>query len=154
MKQVFKSNEFDRIKKHKNHIIFICDHASNHIPKNFFNLGLTKKDIVSHIAWDIGAKNLTIYLAEKLKQSYFLSDFSRLLIDPNRKLNSKDLIVKNSFNVHISGNARINNSLKKKRIETFYKPYHCNLWKLIEKKKKLIEPLNLFLFIVLQKSLR
>ena len=51
MRKVFSTHQFDK-GKGKNHIIFICDHASNLIPKCYLNLGLQKKLLKSHIAWD------------------------------------------------------------------------------------------------------
>ena len=48
MKKVFSANEFDK-KCSKRHIIFLCDHASNHIPKSNKSLGLSKKVLNSHI---------------------------------------------------------------------------------------------------------
>ena len=47
-------------------------------------LGLKEKHILSHIAYDIGAQDFCIKLANILNQSCFLSNFSRLIIDPNR----------------------------------------------------------------------
>ena len=49
MNNVFFSKEFDNPNL-KNHIIFICDHASNNFPKEFKNLGLNESEINSHIA--------------------------------------------------------------------------------------------------------
>ena len=57
MKKVFISREFDK-KRNQKHIIFLCDHASNFIPKSYNNLGLPSKVLNSHISWDIGAKDL------------------------------------------------------------------------------------------------
>ena len=50
-------------------LFLICDHASNFIPKKFNNLGLSSKDTLKHIAWDIGSKKLTLSLARQLKSS-------------------------------------------------------------------------------------
>ena len=98
MEPVFFAKEFEN-KNLINHIVFICDHASNYIPQKYRKLGMSHRDLESHIAFDIGAKNLTINLAKKLKQSYFLSNFSRLLIDPNRKEIDRELIIVRSFGV-------------------------------------------------------
>ena len=38
-----------------NKIIILCDHASNHIPKKYKNLGLKFSNVNKHIGWDIGA---------------------------------------------------------------------------------------------------
>ena len=44
----------------KNHIIFICDHATNNIDKKYRNQFLNTKILDSHVAYDIGAKSLTL----------------------------------------------------------------------------------------------
>ena len=79
MEPVFFAKEFEN-KNFSNHIVFICDHASNYIPRKYRKLGISDSDLESHIAFDIGAKNLTINLAKKLKQSYFLSNLSLIHI--------------------------------------------------------------------------
>ena len=93
----------------KNHIIFICDHASGNIDKRYRKKFTDAKILDSHVSYDIGAKNLTLYLAKQLKQSCILSNFSRLLIDPNRSKTDKDLIVSTSFGMKIPINNNIEN---------------------------------------------
>ena len=134
MKKVFISREFDK-KRNQKHIIFLCDHASNFIPKSYKNLGLSSKVLNSHISWDIGAKDLCEKVSKVLGQSYFYANFSRLLIDPNRHLFSSDLIVTNSWGQTIPGNIDISFEKKKKRIENYYKCYHQNLEKFYKEKK-------------------
>ena len=95
----------------KKHIIFICDHATNNVDKKYRNQFVNTKILDSHVAYDIGAKSLTLNLTKKLKQSCILSNFSRLLIDPNRKKTDKDSIVSSTFDVPIP----INNNIKKKK---------------------------------------
>ena len=47
------------VKKGRNSdFLIICDHASNNIDEKYGNLGLEKKYINSHRAFDIGAKNV------------------------------------------------------------------------------------------------
>ena len=95
-------------------MIFICDHASNFIPSNYKNLGLKDKHLKSHIAYDLGAKRFCEILSEKLEQTSFYANFSRLLIDPNRSEFSNDLILSESAGVEIPGNLNIKTSEKKK----------------------------------------
>ena len=57
MEPVFFAKEFEN-KNFSNHIVFICDHASNYIPRKYRKLGISNSDLGSHIAFDIGAKNL------------------------------------------------------------------------------------------------
>ena len=133
MKSVFFAKEFEN-KNLTNHIVFICDHASNYIPRKYRKLGISNSDLGSHIAFDIGAKNLTIDLTRELKQSYFLSNFSRLLIDPNRKETDRELIVTRSFGVEIPKNLNISGKEREHRINFFYNSYHKNLENFVEKK--------------------
>ena len=77
MKKIFSVGEFDK-KRNQKHIIFLCDHASNHIPQTYKSLGLSSKVLNSHISWDIGAKDLCIKVCKALGQSYFFA--KRLVI--------------------------------------------------------------------------
>ena len=133
MEPVFFAKEFEN-KNLINHIVFICDHASNYIPQKYRKLGMSHRDLESHIAFDIGAKNLTINLAKKLKQSYFLSNFSRLLIDPNRKEIDRELITVRSFGIEIPKNLNISGKEREHRINFFYNYYHKNLENFVKKK--------------------
>ena len=40
-------------------VIFLCDHASNHIPPEYQGLGLDPAVLGLHVAWDIGAAEVT-----------------------------------------------------------------------------------------------
>lgn len=134
MPHVCFSKDFSKSQKFSTDIIFICDHASNFIPKSYNDLGLSKKNLNTHIAYDIGAKKLTVHLAKTLNQNYFISNFSRLLIDPNRDLKDSSLILSNSFNINIPGNEKIDIEERKVRIKQFYIPYHKKLFKFVQKK--------------------
>ena len=116
MKKVFISGEFDK-KRNPKHIIFLCDHASNYIPKSHNSLGLSSKVLNSHISWDIGAKDICEKVSKALGQSYFYANFSRLLIDPNRHLFSNDLIVANSWGQTIPGNTGLSFEKKKRELK-------------------------------------
>ena len=133
--KIFSKKEFDNPKHFDKHIIFICDHASYKIPKKFDNLGLTNEHLKSHISWDIGAKEIAVILAKELRQSIFMSNYSRLLIDLNRNINSESLIIPKSFGIEIPMNRGLSARKKKERIEKFYEPYHLSLNQLILKKQ-------------------
>ena len=128
----FKDSNF----KSKNHIIFICDHATNNFPSKYRYMTPEESILNSHLAYDIGAKNLSLSLSKKLNQSYFFSNFSRLIIDPNRSKNDSDLIVSKNFNINTTLNTKITKEEKKDRIKNLYHIYHDKLEKLIRKKTK------------------
>ena len=77
-----------------------------------------------------------------MNQSCFLSNFSRLIIDPNRPENSSELILLSSDNIKIPGNLNIGEE-EKNRVKNFHQKYHKNLEKFIKAKKKYNE---IFLF--------
>lgn len=75
--------------------LLTCDHATNRIPPEFGGtLGIPASDMARHIAYDIGAKGVTLELSKVLDSPAILSDFSRLVIDPNRGTDDPTLVRK------------------------------------------------------------
>ena len=107
-------------------IICICDHASNIIPKFWGSegLGISKSEMNRHIAFDLGAKDLTLKLAKLLESPAVVSNFSRLIIDPNRGVDDPTLIMKLYDGTIIPKNKVINNEEEKRRLNDYYDPYH------------------------------
>ncbi|MDC3085796.1 N-formylglutamate amidohydrolase [Pelagibacteraceae bacterium] len=99
----------------------MADHASNYIFPYKKNLHLSKKQINSHIAYDIGIKELTEQLALKLKAHYVLGELSRLYIDLNRDSLDPTLIPVISDRKIILGNIDISKKDLKKRMQYYYK---------------------------------
>jgi len=116
-------------------IIFVCDHASNHIPDHHQKLGLTDAQINDHIGWDIGAEALTTRLAHALDAPAVLAGYSRLLIDCNRDLDAHDLIPHVSDKVVISGNIDLTETERAKRIAHYYEPFHNAIALLLDQRK-------------------
>ena len=87
--------------------LIICDHASNAIPPGYGTLGLTPEALERHIAYDIGAAEVTRALAAQLGAPAVLSTYSRLLIDPNRGLDDPTLVMRYSDGAIVPGNAYI-----------------------------------------------
>ncbi len=112
----------------KNNYIVICDHASNYIPDEYDNLNLDDDTLKTHIAYDIGAKEVASNIANHLQCPLIMSDFSRLLIDANRGIDDPTLIMKISDGTIIQGNKNISYLAgceeKMKRIKSYYNTYH------------------------------
>jgi predicted N-formylglutamate amidohydrolase len=104
-------------------VLLICDHASNGMPAAYQGLGLSGTDLARHIAWDIGAAEVTRHLAAKLSAPAVLSRFSRLLIDPNRGLDDPTLVMRLSDGRIIPGNARADADEVAKRCKFYWQPY-------------------------------
>ena len=73
-----------------NHFLITCEHASNNIHN--YNIGNQKNFLNTHWGYDIGAKEMGLELSQKAKLLSIYSNFSRLILDPNRSLLSQTLI--------------------------------------------------------------
>jgi len=105
-------------------VFVFCDHATNHVPTGLNKLGLSDADLCRHIAWDIGAETLTRQFCKTYGAAGLLAGFSRLVIDPNRVVDTNGSIPEISDNTHIPGNQNLTSEQKNKRVEQFYIPYH------------------------------
>ncbi|WP_085836895.1 N-formylglutamate amidohydrolase [Aquimixticola soesokkakensis] len=104
-----------------------CDHATNRVPPcvGAGSLGLSAADMARHIAFDIGAAGLTRALAEALDAPAVLSDFSRLVIDPNRGEDDPTLVMKLYDGTVIPANRYADAAEVERRLAAFYRPYHA-----------------------------
>jgi predicted N-formylglutamate amidohydrolase len=106
-------------------VLVLCDHASNAMPVEYDNLGMARNQLERHIAYDIGARTLSLALAERLACPAVLSRFSRLLIDPNRGDDDPTRVMRLSDGALIPGNARIDRAEIERRAARFALPYHA-----------------------------
>lgn len=105
-------------------ILLACDHAENRIPECLGNLGLQDEQLQTHIAYDIGARQVSIRLSELFDAPLILAGYSRLVIDLNRHLHDPTLIPGESDHVFISGNQGLDDMDKQQRIDQVFHPYH------------------------------
>src|SRR5271167_1990307 len=103
--------------------LIICDHASNAIPPGYETLGLPREALDRHIAYDIGAAEVTRALAAQLGAPAVLSTYSRLVIDPNRGLDDPTLVMRYSDGAIVPGNAYIDAAEIARRAMRFWAPY-------------------------------
>jgi len=104
-------------------MLLLCDHASNAIPPELESLGLPPAQLERHIAYDIGAAEMTRAMAQALGAPAVLTNFSRLLIDPNRGLDDPTLVMRLSDGAIVPGNRHIDETGIAERIARYYKPY-------------------------------
>lgn len=112
-------------------VLLICDHAANDLPPAYGTLGLSRKDLESHIAFDIGAAEITRRLAERLDAPAVLSKFSRLLIDANRGEDDPTQVMRLSDGRIIAGNARADRAEIDKRRKLYWQPYRDAIGEMI-----------------------
>lgn len=109
--------------------LITCDHAANTIPPmiNGGDLGLAAADMNRHIAYDVGAKGLAIALADELGAPCVYSDFSRLVIDPNRSAEDPTVLMRLYDGTVVPGNRDADDAEKQRRIALMHEPYHSKV---------------------------
>ena len=105
-------------------LLFLCDHASNAMPPSYGTLGLEQGAFATHIAYDIGAAEVTRTLAGTFGAPAILGRWSRLLIDLNRGSDDPTLIMQLSDGRIIPGNRSLQESEIAHRITAYHEPYH------------------------------
>ena len=115
-------------------IVLVCDHASNRVTRSLGNLGLGREQMVSHIAWDPGAAAVARGLCAQLDAQLILGSWSRLVIDLNRPLVSRESIPEESDEVRIPGNLGLSAAECARRVSALFQPYHRAIAAVLEER--------------------
>jgi predicted N-formylglutamate amidohydrolase len=113
-------------------LLLLCDHASNAIPPAYGTLGLSDADRCRHIAWDVGARGVTLALADLFEAPAILTRVSRLVIDANRGEDDPTLVMKLYDGSVIEGNRHADADEIGRRIAAYHRPYHATVTAAIE----------------------
>jgi predicted N-formylglutamate amidohydrolase len=101
-----------------------CDHAGWELPRALGTLGLSRAELDSHIAWDIGAGGVAKRLATELDAFLILQPYSRLVIDCNRPLDAPSSIARHSEYTVVPGNLCVAAPEAEMRARSIFHPYH------------------------------
>jgi len=115
--------------------ILACDHASNRIPEEYGDLGLTPVQRLMHIAWDPGALAVAHELSERLDAPLIHSTVCRLVIDCNRASDKHDLIPVVSERTDIAANVGLSDAERQKRIAKYHAPFHATIDAMLDARK-------------------
>ena len=119
--------------------LIICDHATNRVPPDLGgSLGLPPEDMSRHIAYDVGAAGVSLVLAEELGCTALLSDFSRLVIDPNRGEDDPTLVMRLYDGSIIPKNRNVSPDEIERRLDAYYRPYHDALGRLASRREGMV----------------
>ncbi len=105
-------------------VLIVCDHAGRATPHKLHRLSLGDEAFDRHIAYDIGAAELSRDLAQRLNATLVEQVYSRLVIDCNRRPDRADMIPEVSDGTIIPGNAALTDAQVQARIAAIHTPYH------------------------------
>ena len=111
----------------KANLLVFCDHAGRAFPARLGTLGLGPRELDQHIAWDIGIAGLGKRLSLSLDAPFFMTTYSRLVIDCNRRLHDPTSIPQESDRTPIPGNRGLSPDDRRQRQEEIFTPYHMAL---------------------------
>lgn len=105
-------------------VVLTCEHASNRLPARWRWDESDRHLIETHWAWDIGAADLTRELAAELGAPAVLARFTRLLVDPNRPLDSPELFREVCDDLPVVLNLAVYGDDEHFRLADYWQPYH------------------------------
>lgn len=115
-------------------VLVVCEHASNAMPEEFQNLGLSADVRQSHIAWDPGALPVAQTLAKTLGGVLIAGAASRLLFDCNRPPEAVDAMPSRSEIFDIPGNRDLSDAARAERVRRFHDPFNTAMNNLLEQR--------------------
>ena len=112
--------------------LITCDHATNRVPDwvGGGDLGIAPEDMARHIAYDVGAAGLAKGLGALIGAPVAGSDFSRLVIDPNRGEDDPTLLMRLYDGTVIPANRDAGPAERERRLNLLHRPYHAALERL------------------------
>lgn len=120
--------------------VLTCDHAGNALPRSLGDLGLSERELESHIAWDLGIASLGRKLAQRLDAFLIMQTYSRLVIDVNRPLDSPESIVTRSERSVVPGNRNLSSDQAQARANAIFWPYHQRLQRELDRRRSAGQP--------------
>ena len=103
--------------------VIVCEHASNFIPKDLHDLGLSKQQLGSHIAWDSGALAVARAMSNELDAPLIAAKYSRLVYDCNRAPGAKSAVVEENDGIVVPGNVGLSEAELSARRDRVYQPF-------------------------------
>jgi predicted N-formylglutamate amidohydrolase len=116
--------------------VIAVDHAGRRIPRALGSLGLPTAELERHIAWDIGALEVAKQVSETLDAPLVAQNYSRLVIDCNRRPGDPTSIPIVSEHTDIPGNANLSDADKEARRREIFEPYHACLRDLLDARER------------------
>lgn len=114
--------------------LLTADHAGRAVPRSLGDLGVRQDEWERHIAWDIGIAAVTERLSRALDAVAVLQNYSRLVIDCNRRPDWESAIPAISEHTEIPGNCDLSQSAREARRREIFDPYHRRIAELLDRR--------------------
>ena len=115
--------------KNPHGLIVTCEHANNLLPSDLsWGLNDIKRNLPElHWAYDPGARDFSIELAQELQCPVVLSTLSRLYVDVNRPIASSTMFRKVCDGIEVDINKELHRQTVNERIINAFVPYHLQI---------------------------
>lgn len=114
----------------------ICEHAGRLLPRSAGSLGLPEPELSRHIAWDIGARDVAMALADRLDAPLFMQRYSRLFCDCNRKPHVASFAPEVSEATVVPGNQGLSDAQRQRRAEAVFWPFHNSVAAALDRRQE------------------
>src|SRR5579871_6219559 len=114
--------------------LFTCDHYGRLLPRKLGDLGLPERELVRHIAWDIGIAGVAERLAGLCDAHLVAQRYSRLVIDCNRPPGVASSVPRLSEATTIPGNEALTAEEIAIRRDAIFDPYHRRIDAVIDRR--------------------
>jgi len=111
--------------------LIISDHTGQAVPKKLGAMGLGAAQLEHHAAVDLGVRYVTEQLADKLGATAIMANYSRLVVDLNRRLDHPTAFPVDMEGTPVPGNEKLSAPDRACRIAEIYDPYHDEVARLI-----------------------
>lgn len=102
--------------------LITCEHASGRTPPEL-SLGLSEALLASHLSCDRGTARIAERLAAALGAPLHRGEWSRLVVDLNRREENPDVIAEESWGVRVPGNVGLAAEARAARVARWHRPY-------------------------------
>lgn len=115
--------------------ILSCEHAGRAVPERLGDLGVPIAEFDRHIAYDVGAENVSRQLSELLDAPLALQRYSRLVIDCNRPLEAPDCMPAVTDGTPVPANRALSEETRHRRFVEIHQPFHDALAALLDRRE-------------------
>src|SRR5690606_14088513 len=116
-------------------VVLSCEHAGRAIPQRLGDLGVLPADMERHIAWDVGAAEVSRFLSALLDAPLVLQCYSRLVVDCNRPFDAGDCFPAVSDGTKVPGNEGLRECDRRQRFEEIHQPFHRALAGILDRRR-------------------